>query len=49
LAPIALFAALGFRELVPRRIQPAALTVLIAGLVALDLISLMWFVIPQLT
>ncbi|MFQ5343461.1 MAG: DUF2142 domain-containing protein [Anaerolineae bacterium] len=48
LAPTALFAALGFRELVPRRIQPAALAMLIAGLVALDLISLMWFVIPQL-
>jgi hypothetical protein len=48
LVPMALFAALGFRNLVPRVLQPAALGLLIAGLVALDLISLMWFIIPNL-
>lgn len=48
LIPIALFAALGFQQLVPRPLQPAALGMLIAGLVALDLISLMWFIIPNL-
>lgn len=48
LVPIALFAALGCRELVPRVIQPAVLGLLVAGLVALDLISLMWFIMPNL-
>ncbi len=48
LVPIALFAGLGFRELVPRRLQPAALGLLIAGLVVLDLISLVWFILPNL-
>ncbi|MFQ5594368.1 MAG: hypothetical protein ACE5HA_09485 [Anaerolineae bacterium] len=48
LVPIALFAALGFRELVPRAVQPTALGLLVAGLVALDLISLMWFIMPNL-
>lgn len=49
LVPIALFAALGVRELVPEVIRPAALGLLIAGLVALDVISLKWFIIPGLS
>ncbi|MFQ5854438.1 MAG: hypothetical protein ACE5LU_02175 [Anaerolineae bacterium] len=49
LVPIALFGALGVRELVPQVIRPPALGLLGAGLVALDLISLMWFIIPGLS
>ncbi|MBS1252277.1 MAG: hypothetical protein MAG451_01315 [Anaerolineales bacterium] len=48
LVPIALFAALGFRELVPRVIQPVAVGLLIAGFVGLDIISLTWFIVPNL-
>lgn len=48
LVPIALFGALGFQALIPRTIRPAALSLLIAGLVALDLVSLMWFIMPNL-
>lgn len=48
LIPIALFATLGVRELVPRRLEPAVLGLVITGLVALDLVSLRWFIIPNL-
>lgn len=48
LVPIALFAALGIREVTPRAIWPLLPAVLIVGLVALDVISLVWFIIPNL-
>lgn len=49
LVPMALFAALGIRELIPRVLRPLGLGILVTGLATLDLVSLMWFVIPGLS
>jgi hypothetical protein len=48
LTSIALFAALGTRELTPSVIWRAVPALLTAGLVALNLITLKWFIIPNL-
>jgi hypothetical protein len=48
LIPIALFGTLGLRQLTPQAIWPAIPGLLIAGLVVLNLVSLKWFIIPNL-
>ena len=48
LIPIALFIMLGYRELIPRILWPLVPLGMTAGLTLFNLISLKWFIIPNL-
>lgn len=48
LIAIALFAALGWQKLTPRQLRPLLPIAVTTGLVGLDLVSLFWFVVPNL-
>jgi hypothetical protein len=48
LIPIALFAILGLRELIPNLFRKIIFALLYIALVALDVICLFWFIVPQL-
>jgi hypothetical protein len=48
LVPIALFFTLGLHQWVPRRLAGPAMGLLVFGLIGLDILSLTWFIIPNL-
>ena len=48
LISIAFVLVVGAREWIPFRLRRVAFALLYAGMVALDLVSLFWFIVPQL-
>lgn len=48
LVPIALFFTLGLRQWVPERLTRPAMGMFVLGLIGLDILSLTWFIVPNL-